>query len=170
MLERLDRVSVATSATTRAMRAGETDGVEYRFLTREDFAAGIDRGGFLEHAEYAGNLYGTLRSEVARRLSDGDSVILEIELNGARMVRASAPDALAVFIAPPSFEELESRLRGRGTDAAEDIDRRLSVARTELAAREEFDVVIVNDDVERATKTLVQVMEDRTSAMVKADT
>lgn len=167
MLERLERVSVSVSATTRPSRAGETDGVDYHFMSRDGFLSAVERDAFLEYAEYAGNLYGTLASDVEGRLGHGDSVVLEIELQGARMVRAAAEDALAIFIEPPSFEELESRLRGRGTDAAQDIARRLSTARIELDAKKEFHEVIVNDDVDRATNELVRVLIEQTSAVPK---
>jgi guanylate kinase len=163
-LAALDGVSTATSATTRPMRAGERDGVEYHFLDRATFERRLAHGDFLEHAEYAGNLYGTPLDEVERRLGRGESVILEIELQGARAVRASLPDALAVFIAPPSLDELERRLEGRGTEGERAIHARLEVAERELAARGEFDYLVINDNVERASAELVEVILEETTA------
>ena len=128
------------SCTTRAPRPGETDGVEYRFVTRERFAELVAAGELLEHAEFAGNLYGTPREPVRERLAAGQPALLEIDLQGARQVRAAMPDAQLVFLAPPSWEELERRLTGRGTEPDEVIAARLAQARVELAAADEFDV------------------------------
>ena len=164
LLARLDGISTAVSATTRARRDGERDGIDYHFLSRERFESRVAAGDFLEHAEYAGNLYGTLWSEVDSRVARGESVILEIELQGARAVRARRPDALAVFIAPPSFDELARRLENRGTEQPGVISARLEVARRELAARGEFDHEIVNDDAERAGRELIAVVLAGTSA------
>ena len=137
------------SATTRPPRSGERDGREYHFLSPEEFERRVQAGEFLEHAEYAGNRYGTLRSEV-----EGSPVVLEIELQGARQVREALPGALQVFIAPPSFEDLRERLLGRGTDSAEGIRARLATAEEELRAQGEFPHVVVNDDVARAAAEL----------------
>jgi guanylate kinase len=146
---------LSVSATTRAPRPGEVDGVDYRFLDREAFMAQVAAGGMLEWAEFAGNLYGTPRAPVEERLVQGTPVLLEIELEGARQVRRTAPEALQVFLAPPDVAELERRLRGRGTEDDAAIDRRLAIASTELAAQGEFDVVVVNDDAEAAARRLV---------------
>ena len=137
------------SATTRAPRSGEVDGRDYHFLSAEDFDRKVAAGEFLEHATYAGNRYGTLRSEV----EDGP-VVLEIEVQGARQVRDALPESVQVFIAPPSTEELRARLLERGTDSPETIRKRLLVAEEELAAKDEFDHVIVNDDLDEAVQAL----------------
>ncbi len=159
--ERLDRVLTSVSATTRAPRPGEKDGREYHFLDREAFTAAVAAGDFLEWVEYSDNLYGTLCREVERKLAAGDDVILEIELVGARAVRAAMPQAIAVFIAPPSMAELAQRLRGRGTETAPSIARRLQRAETEVAAAQEFDHVVVNDDAGRAADEVAAIIEAR---------
>jgi guanylate kinase len=157
-LARIHDLAVAVSVTTRAMRPGEVDGREYHFMSRAEFARLVEQGAFLEHAEFAGNRYGTLAAELDRITDTGRSVILEIELQGARNVRVVRPDSVSVFIEPPSLDELARRLRARATDAEEEIAERLQVARTEVAAKAEFDHVILNDDVERATGELVGVI------------
>ena len=158
-LQHIPDLAVAVSVTTRAKRPGEVDGREYHFMSRAEFARLVDEGAFLEHAEFAGNRYGTLNSELDRIMGTGRSVILEIELQGARNVRRVRPESVSVFIEPPSLEELARRLRDRATDAEEEIEARLEVARTEVAAREEFDHVILNDHVDRATDELVSVID-----------
>ena len=158
-LECTPDLAVAVSVTTRAQRPGEVDGREYHFMSRAEFARLVAEGAFLEHAEFAGNRYGTLNSELDRIMGMGRSVILEIELQGARNVRRERPECVSVFIEPPSLEELARRLRERATDAEEEIEARLEVARTEVAAREEFDHVILNDHVDRATAELVSVID-----------
>jgi guanylate kinase len=142
------------SATTREPRPGEVDGREYHFLSPAEFDARVRAGAFIEHAEYAGNRYGTLRSELDR---PADGIVLAIDLQGARQVRDSLPEATQVFIAPPSPADLRSRLEGRASDSPEQIARRLEVAEVELAAQQEFGRVVVNDDVERALAELVDL-------------
>jgi guanylate kinase len=149
----------SVSATTRPPRPGEVDGREYHFLDEADFRAAVASGDFLEWVEYSGNLYGTLRSEVEARLAAGDDVILEIELIGARAVRRTMPEAITVFIAPPSMAELAERLRGRGTETAAAIAKRLDRAETEVAAAKEFDHVVVNDDAGRAADEVAAIIE-----------
>lgn len=151
--ERHPGLGLSVSATTRAPRTGEQQGISYHFLTAEEFQSKIENGEFVEHADYSGNRYGTLREELERR-RDGGGVVLEIELQGARQIRAAMPEAHQIFIAPPSPETLRERLIGRGTDAADDIERRLTVAEEELAARDEFEHVVVNDDLDRAVAEL----------------
>lgn len=146
------------SATTRRPRPGETHGVNYFFVDHAEFAGMVENGELLEYAEFAGNFYGTPRRPVAERLAAGTPVLLEIELQGARQVRASSPEALLVFLAPPSWDELVRRLVGRGTEAAEVIARRLETARVELAAESEFDATVVNTTVEDAVARLVDLM------------
>jgi len=159
--ERLARVVTAVSATTRPPRPGESDGREYHFMDASGFRRGVAAGDFLEWVEYSGNLYGTLRREVESKIDAGDDVILEIELVGARAVRRAMPAAVTVFIAPPSMAELAQRLRGRGTESPEAVARRLSRAETEVAAAQEFDHVVVNDDAERAAAEVAALIEAR---------
>jgi guanylate kinase len=149
----------SVSVTTRPIRPGETDGASYRFVTPAQFEAMVAAGELLEHAEYAGNFYGTPRAPVSEHLAAGDPVLLEIEIQGARQVRELVPEALLVFLAPPSWDELERRLRGRGTEAAEVIARRLDQARIELAAEPEFDAVIVARSVAAAAGDLLGLMQ-----------
>src|SRR6202046_5264518 len=133
-MERLDGLELSVSATTRAPRPGERDGVDYHFLSREEFDARVAAGDFVEHADYAGRSYGTLRSELEGRVRAGVPVVLEIEVQGARQVRSSVPGAVQVFIAPPTLEALRTRMIGRGTDDAQEVERRLGVAEEELSA------------------------------------
>jgi guanylate kinase len=149
---------LSVSATTRRPRPGETNGVNYWFVSPEQFAGMVERGELLEYAEFAGHFYGTPRQPVADRLAAGTPVLLEIELHGARQVRASAQGALLVFLAPPSWDELVRRLVGRGTEPADVIANRLATAQVELAAQTEFDAVLINDDVEDAAARLVALM------------
>ena len=151
---------ISVSATTRAPRTGEVDGRDYHFWSAEQFTDAVAAGGFLEWAEFVGNRYGTPRQPVEEHLSAGEPVLLEIELQGARQVRGAAPEALMVFLEPPSFEALEQRLRGRGTEDEAEIGRRLDRARAELAASREFDEVVLNDDVVRAARELVDFLDD----------
>jgi guanylate kinase len=156
--ERIGGLALSISATTRAPREGERGGVDYHFLSRDEFARRADSNEFLEHAAYSGNRYGTLRSEVERHLADDRSVLLEIEVQGARQVRAAMPEAVLVFIAPPSAEALRERLVRRGTDNPEAIEDRLRTAELELDAQQEFKHVVVNDDLERATAELESIV------------
>lgn len=165
ILHRFPDLEVAVSATTRPRRRGEVDGREYHFLSAEEFARRVEAGDFLEHVSYAGNRYGTLAREVEHRVAAGRSVVLEIELEGARAVRARLPESVAIFIAPPSMDELGRRLRDRGTEDEADIARRLELGRTEIAAIEEFDELIVNDDVESAAAALAGVIARETGAV-----
>jgi guanylate kinase len=154
LLKRLPDLELSISATTREPREGEVDGRDYHFLSREEFEERMRREDFLEYATYSGNSYGTLRTEVERRLAAGHSVVLEIEVQGARQVRAAMRESIQVFIAPPDPAVLRERLDARGTDAPEAIDARLEVAEQELAAQNEFAHSIVNDDLERAATEL----------------
>ena len=142
------------SATTRAPRPGERDGVDYHFLSRDSSTRGSRAGDFVEHADYAGRSYGTLRSELEDRVRAGVPVVLEIEVQGARQVRASMPEAVQVFIAPPSLPALRTRLIGRGTDDPQEVERRLQVAEQELRAQPEFGHVVVNDRLDEALEQL----------------
>jgi guanylate kinase len=154
------RIWHSVSVTTRPIRPGEVDGASYFFVSPEKFTEMVQAGELLEHAEYAGNLYGTPRTPVEEHLRAGDLVLLEIDIQGARQVRSLMPDALLVFLAPPSWEELERRLRGRGTEPADVIARRLEQGRIELAAEREFDAVIFSTSVQEAANDLVRLMSD----------
>ncbi len=147
------RLGLSISATTRAPREGEKDGVDYHFVSDREFADRVRAGDFVEFAEYSGRMYGTLRSELERHSETG-GVVLEIELQGARQIRAAMPEARQIFITPPSPEALLDRLVRRGTDSREVIERRLAVANTELAAVGEFEDVVVNDDLDQAVVDL----------------
>jgi guanylate kinase len=158
LMERLPQLELSVSATTRAPRPGEQDGIDYHFLSNEEFEHHVQDGDFVEHADYAGRRYGTLRSELEQRVAEGVPVVLEIEVQGARQVRAAMVEAVQVFIAPPSLDALRTRLIGRGTDGAEEVERRLAVAEQELAARDEFAHVVVNDRLEDALSGLVAIV------------
>jgi guanylate kinase len=157
--DRHPELELSVSATTRAPREGERNGVDYHFLEPAEFARRVTAGEFVEHAEYAGHHYGTLRDELFSRAAAGTPVVLEIDLQGARQVRAAMPEATQVFVSPPSFDELRVRLVGRGTDDPEKIAERLDLARAEVAAEGEFHHVIVNDRIERAVDELAGVLE-----------
>ncbi|MGI6180464.1 MAG: guanylate kinase [Agathobaculum sp.] len=150
VMEGDDKVFYSISATTRAPRPGETDGVQYYFLSKADFEQKIAQDAFLEHAKYVDNYYGTLEAPVNEKLDAGCDVVLEIEVQGAMQVHEKRPDAVLVFIAPPSFEELAQRLRGRGTESEEKVQKRLETARREMQYADRFDYVVVNDEVDRA--------------------
>ncbi|MEB3306693.1 MAG: guanylate kinase [Cyanobacteriota bacterium] len=158
LLARHPHLWLSISATTRAPRPAEVDGQSYFFLSRERFECEVAAGGFLESAEFAGNLYGTPRAPVEEHLAAGRPVLLEIELEGARQVRRSFPSGFQVLIKPPDLEELERRIRGRGTESREAITRRLERARVELEAENEFDAVVVNGDLSQALAELERHM------------
>jgi guanylate kinase len=152
--ERMPELELSVSATTRRPRPGEEDGVHYHFLTEPEFESRVARGDFVEHARYSGRCYGTLRSDLDARTARGAPVVLEIEVQGARQVAETLPEAVRIFIAPPSPDALRTRLVGRGTDAAADVEARLRVAEEELAASGEFAKVIENDELQRAADEL----------------
>jgi guanylate kinase len=158
LIERVPELELAVSATTRGPRPGEEDGVHYHFLSDEEFDRRVAAGEFVEHARYSGRRYGTLRSELVRRTAAGRPVVLEIEVQGARQVRETLPEAVQIFIAPPSETALRTRLVGRGTDSADAVAARLDTARAELEARAEFDHVVVNDRLEDAVGELVGIV------------
>src|SRR5438105_1231169 len=157
-MERIPSLELSVSATTRSPRPGERDGVDYHFLSHDEFDRRVAAGEFVEHADYAGRRYGTLRSELERRVRGGVPVVLEIEVQGARQVRAAVPEAVQVFIAPPSPQALRARLSGRGTDDSAEVERRLRVAEEELEARAEFRHVVVNDRLEDALEELARIV------------
>ncbi len=162
--ERVPELELSVSATTRAPREGEEEGRDYHFLTSEEFDRLARKGAFLEHATFSGNRYGTLRDEIEKRLRAGHPVVLEIEVQGARQVRAAMEgdgaegDAVLIFIAPPDPAALRERLAGRGTDSEEAIARRLETAKQELEARVEFPYVVLNDDLDRAAAELEEIV------------
>ena len=158
MRERVSCLGLTVSATTRAPRPGEVDGVSYHFMGEDEFDRRLEAGEFLEWAWVHDHRYGTLKSEVERVVSGGLSVILEIDVQGGLAVRETLPDAVLVFIEPPSMEELERRLRGRGTEDESSIEVRLANAGREMERAAEYDVRIVNDDLERATRELEDVI------------
>jgi guanylate kinase len=155
LLERVPGLQLAVSATTREPRPDEVNGRDYHFLSEQDFDRRVAAGEFVEHAVYAGNRYGTLSSELAR---PARGIVLEIDVQGARQVAETLPEAARIFIEPPSFEDLARRLATRGSDSPEQIEHRLAAARKELAARDEFDHRIVNDDLEHALDELTELV------------
>lgn len=153
------QVWLSVSVTTRPPRPGETDGVEYRFVDEAEFVRMVEAGELLEHDAHMGASYGTPKQPVEEQLAAGVPVLLEIDLNGARQVRAAMPDSRLVFLAPPTFDDLAVRLAGRGTEDPDRIRQRLDIARIELASEDEFDHVVLNDDIESAADRLVALME-----------
>ncbi len=158
VLPAFDRLHYSISATTRKPRPGETDGKSYYFLTHEQFRAMIDGDELLEYAEYVGNYYGTPAAPVERELAAGNDVVLEIEVQGALMVKKKRPDAVLVFIIPPEFSLLEQRLRGRGSEPDDVIARRLEKARSEYKCGDRYDYIVINDDLEQAVKELSSIL------------
>lgn len=163
MLAENPNLRLSVSATTRAPRAGEQDGREYYFVSHERFDEMIAEDGFLEYAEYVGNKYGTPKEPVFRMLDEGLDVILEIEVKGFYQVKKACPDSVTIFIAPPSHEELGRRLRGRGTESDEVIAARLAIAHEELEHLDQFDHVVINDDIDRATQEVLSIISDHKS-------
>jgi guanylate kinase len=158
--ERIPELALSVSATTRPPRPGEQDGVDYWFLSEDEFERRVQEGAFVEHAEYSGNRYGTLRTE----LQTGGPVVLEIEVQGARQIRETMPEAAQIFIRPPSDVALRDRLVGRGTDTTEQVQARLQVAEDELAAAGEFAHVVVNDRLDEAADELEQLVRRYTGS------
>ena len=163
----IPELRVSISATTRSPRPGESDGVDYHFLGAETFERKVREGAFLEHADYSGNRYGTLRSEIEAKAGAGVPVILEIEVQGARQIRTAMPEAVQIFIAPPRVDVLRERLEGRGTDSPEVIDARMKVAADELLARPEFEHEVVNDDFDSAIAALESIIRAELSQSVQ---
>lgn len=148
----------SVSVTTRNMRPGEIDGVHYRFITDEKYNCLLSAGELLEHAEFAGNRYGTPARPIRNHIAKGENVLLDIDLQGFRQVKKNMPASVGIFIAPPSLEELEKRLRGRGTDDENTIQRRLKIAANELKAASEYDYIVVNDDIDRAAHEIQKII------------
>lgn len=158
LLEADPTLYFSVSATTRAPRAGEADGVHYHFLTRERFQEWIDAGDFLEHAQFVGNFYGTPRRYVDEAMDQGRDVLLDIEIQGAEQIHRKRPEAVRIYIAPPSWEELERRLTGRGTEDTEKVRSRLARGREEFAAARDFDYLVINDTVDHAVAEIRAIM------------
>ncbi len=156
--ERIPELALSVSATTRAPRAGERNGVAYWFLGEDEFAGRVDAGDFAEWAEYSGRRYGTLKSELERHTAEGRPVVLEIEVQGARQIRETMPGAVQIFISPPSEDALRERLTGRGTDEPAEVARRMEVAADEVAAAGEFEHRVVNDDLAAAVGALERIV------------
>jgi guanylate kinase len=169
LVQQVPELEVSVSATTRPPRPGEVDGVDYHFLTEDQFDERLAAGDFVEHATYSGHRYGTLRSELEGRLAAGVPVVLEIEIQGARQVRDAMPEAVQVFIAPPSLEALRARLVGRGTNSSRDMDARMRTAREEVAAQDEFSHVVVNDRLEAAVAELVGIVRAALGGQLHSD-
>ena len=159
LMERMDDLEFSVSATTRQPRAGETDGVDYFFVTQERFDEMVENDELLEHATFVGNSYGTPRSEVEARLEQGITVILDIEVQGAAQVKSKMPEAVTVFLAPPSLEALEARLRGRGTETEEKIRARLATAEKELLLAPTYDHTVINIDPDQAAEEIRAILE-----------
>jgi len=158
LLDRVPELELSVSATTRGPRPGEEHGVDYHFLDDAEFDRRVQRGDFVEHANYSGRRYGTLRSDLDQRLERGAPVVLEIEVQGARQVAETMPEAVRIFIAPPTEDALRTRLVGRGTDSPEDVEKRLATAREELRAQGEFAHVVYNDRLDDAVSALEEVV------------
>ena len=166
-LSKYDDCALSVSATTRAPREGEVDGVSYFFLSHDEFRKKIDAGGFLEHAVFCDNYYGTPKDAVMEKLDEGKNVILEIEVQGALQVRSHYPEAVFVFVIPPSMEELENRLRGRGTETDDVIAKRLERAKAEFKYIEKYNYTLTNDTVENAVCVLHSIIEAEKCVMAR---
>lgn len=158
VLDACKELAFSVSATTRERRDGETEGVDYYYVTKDQFQQMIDNNELLEHAEYVGNYYGTPRKPIVEKTSRGISVLLDIEVQGAEQVKAQYPDAVTMFVVPPSWEELERRLVSRGTDSAEKIQARLKQAKSEIAKIDNYDYIIVNDVLEKAIEDVISII------------
>lgn len=158
LFARNENLRMSVSATTRAPRAGEEHGVHYYFIGRDEFKQNIERGAMLEYAEYCGNFYGTPKAPIQAWLDAGHDVVLEIEVQGGRQIKAAAPDCVSLFILPPSLEVLEKRLRGRGTETDEVIAKRLEAAREEIRCVEDYDYAVINDTVEQAVLEIESIL------------
>ena len=169
LLQARDDLAYSVSATTRPRREGERDGVDYHFITREEFLRRVAAGAFLEWATYAGNLYGTLRSEIDRILGRGRTAVLDVEIEGARQIRASFPNSLHVFVLPPSAEVLVGRLAGRNTEPAIVIRDRITRAADELAAVAEYDYAIVNEDLVLAVAQVAAILDAEARRVVRQE-
>lgn len=160
LLKSNDNLKLSVSATTRTPRPGETNGVEYHFVTKDEFEELIKNDGLLEYASYCDNYYGTPKKAVFDMLDKGIDVFLEIEIKGFLQIKEKYPDCVTIFLLPPSMEELEKRLKGRGTESLDVIEKRLNTAKEELTYSEQFDYKVVNDDVDRAKEEILNIISD----------
>lgn len=158
ILKKRDKIVTSISATTREPREGEKDGEAYYFITKDTFCEMIEKGEFLEHAEFVGNYYGTPRSAILKNIESGIDTILEIDVQGAKQVKASMPEAVMIFIIPPSMDELERRLRSRGTDSEQSLTARLDRAKEELAESGLYEYNVVNDEIARAVDEILAII------------
>lgn len=159
MLEACPALVMSVSATTRQPRGGETDGVSYHFVSADRFRDMINNGEFLEYAEYVGDYYGTPKKPVFDCIESGRDILLEIEVRGAGQVMAAVPDAISIFIVPPDMDELERRLRGRGTDTEDKLEARLIKAKAEMERKDDYMHIVVNDDIARAADEILSIIE-----------
>ncbi|MBR6163462.1 guanylate kinase [bacterium] len=160
-LKKNNDIIFSVSYTTRQPRPGEENGVNYFFISKSEFEEMIKHDGFIEHAEFSGNYYGTGKAFIEKKLAKGQNVLLEIEVKGCRQVKSKIPDAVSIFILPPSLDELEHRLRGRNTESEEVIERRLSIAKSELEESKHFDYCVVNDNIENALSEMQKIYESK---------
>ena len=162
-LEKNPQIKLSISATTRSPRIGEMDGENYFFITKEEFQKSVENNEFLEWAQFSGNFYGTKKSFVEKTLNAGKDLILEIEVQGAKQVKEKMPEAISIFIMPPSLEELETRLRGRHTESEEAIQKRLGAAAREIEAGKSFDFRVINDNIDEALANLQKIFDTQES-------
>lgn len=160
LVEELD-LKVSTSMTTRNIRDGEVDGVDYYFTNREDFEKRIENNEFIEYASYNDNYYGTLKKEVEDRLENGENVICEIEVQGAMQIKKLFPNSILIYILPPSFEELRNRLIHRNTDDIDTIEKRIDIAKKEKEYIDKYDYVVINDDIDEAVKKIIDIINEK---------
>ncbi|MBR3885795.1 MAG: guanylate kinase [Clostridia bacterium] len=154
-----DKLYYSISMTTRAMREGETNGVDYHFVSREKFLEEIQNDNVLEYNEYVGNFYGTPKDIVFEKINNGIDVVLEIEVNGAKMIKEKVPNCVSIFIAPPSYDALKDRLVGRNTESPEVIEKRLIKAEDEISSANLYDYIVINDDIEEAANEVISIIE-----------
>ena len=154
-----DKLYYSISMTTRGIREGETDGVDYHFISKEQFLEEIQKDNVLEYNEYVGNFYGTPKDVVFEKINAGIDVVLEIEVNGAKMIKEKVPNCVSIFIAPPSYEALKERLVGRNTEPPEVIEKRLMKAEDEISSANLYDYVVINDDVDEASNEVISIIE-----------
>lgn len=157
--KRIPNIAQTVSATTRAMRKGEVDGTDYYFIPEEEFLRRVKNGDFVEYVRYGDNYYGTLKSEISRLTDDGKTVILIIEVNGAANIKRILPDAVSVFISPPSFDELKKRIVGRGTNSPEDTEKRIEIAKEEMRYKDTYDHIVVNDDLDECVDKIGEIIK-----------
>lgn len=159
ILDKDEKLQRSISLTTREKRSGETDGVDYYFITKDEFLNMVDDGRVLEYAQYGENIYGTPKAPVDKWLSEGKTVILKIEVKGAQKIRELYPDALSIFLLPPSMQILEDRIRKRGTESEQDIEKRLEIAKNEIMRSADYDFVVVNDDIDEASNNVLSIIK-----------